>query len=460
MVQVATRDIFQKLTEMAFNDDTVSKNLSGIDGFVNNNSNDATVLKEILDSMLECGKTNVESYIRFYNYSMKHSLFCLNHLFLKSSIVLLHDFQKTNKLDTNTTQITLLSKIIATILKYEICDYIDITDSFETIYFGKDVRFPVSFSDIKKYELEVLCLLRSKYTQYIIDSDQVLDTPELIRFIGKLNKIHNLLALKKYTSQLDDIVYSDKSKENLFKTDDISPNDYDKAVYDNYDILLFPMINDDIRLKNNKISFLNEGFGNIEYGTFSISSEDNIHFKQTFSLEHSDEFEDYLSNETKNKILSIDDSVNMQFVFDFSKFGNDYKFIFSKKAGKVKEMMNNNEQNNGINVTFNGNPSFENSPLMIGNNQKMKFNIVPLKDMYENLANELDKTSMNDNEKSSLQDDINDTIKELKSENINVSKVKEYTNKIKTTITGLSGCAHLLTHVEKIQSFLSSIGGN
>lgn len=258
-------NIFSMLYETRYKGSNIGNLLADLDRIIaiNQNSQKNFPHEIIVKELLKISKYDIEFYTRCMNYSIHKSLTCLEYYFMKCSFLILYNrydgrlvsfAEETNPFCRNIYG-TIYENTIEMILDGEYQEEIDISEASGKIYIGRDPRSYVSDILLGNYMANILDLLNKKYSKELTEAYNCLDGNELLSFVKKLNRVYQKMNEFKLKPVLE-LPYSSKTSEDLFpKEEELKEDEYDELLFEEYNILFFPLIND-VRIADYKISFL------------------------------------------------------------------------------------------------------------------------------------------------------------------------------------------------------------
>lgn len=429
-------NIFSMLYETRYKGSNIGNLLSDLDKIIAiNQSSQKNLPNEIIvKELLKISKYDIEFYTRSMNYSIRKSLTCLEYYFMKCSFLILYNrydgrlvsfAEETNPFCRNIYG-TIYENTIEMILDGEYQEEIDISEASGKIYIGRDPRSYVSDVLLGNYMANILDLLNKKYSKELTETYNCLDGNELLSLVKKLNRVYQKMNEFKLKPVLE-LPYSSKTSEDLFpKEEELKEDEYDELLFEEYNILFFPLIND-VRIADYKISVFNEGYGCLRNCTLFILYQDLIIASKKIEISHDKSSDFYLNEKIRGIIQKEDPNNTVDFKFVFHKFGKEYELIFSNQIGKMRETL---KESIGDNVSIHiehiaGDSIFVNGP----NNG----NIIQIKDKeklskyYNELLKNIDNFKIKGDEKENVRNKIHNALEEVEKFNSDISIARKLT---------------------------------
>lgn len=460
MTETVFKDFFQKIASNAYNGLDIGRFLVKANNFLNVGLVDNNSKKELFESSIKLGETDIELYMRIMNFCKDNSLHCVNRIIMRSSIYILSEIYDENISTLDRIHQQIFCNVISIIMRNKLSDEIDIIlDYSETmITLGKYPSIDVPCRILTKHENKMFELFNEKYTKKILKAEYNLESIELINTIRKINFVYNNFG-KNIPFSIKDYCYSEKNSNRYFKRN-LSPFDYDEQIYDEHKILLFPLI-PEVEISGEEIIVKNTGFGNIKNCNFQIifPNADQDDYGSVIDIINSmGEKKFYIDDTRKNIIRNSDPNEDLDFRFEFEKFSRKHAFSFKKKIGMLKAELDKPRDLYVIKDSFNN--SFNNSGSQQVNinssniNQKTinyTVDIEKVRKSFNELAELIDESDMAESVKEEAKTNISEAIQETTKEKWNFSKLVSITNRL-TILAGATD--KLLSAVVKIKDSL------
>lgn len=460
MTETVFKDFFKRIASSAYTGSDMEHFLVKANNFLAAGLVDNNSKKELFESSIQLGETDIELYMRIMNFCKDNSLHCVNRILMRSSIYILSEIYEEDISTLDRIYQQIFCNVISIIMRNKLLEEIDIIlDYSETmITLGKYPSIDVPCGILTEYENKMFELFNEKYTQKILKSEYNLESIELINTIRKINFVYINFG-RNIPFSIKDYCYSKKNSNKYFKRD-LSPFDYDEQIYNDYKILLFPLISE-IEMSGEEIIVKNTGFGNIENCNFQIifphADKDNYELVID-NINSMEEIKIYIDNTRKNIIRNLDPNVDLDFRFEFEKFSRRHAFSFKKKIGMLKTELDKPKDLYMIKDSFIN--SFNNSGSQQVNinssniNQKTisyTVDIEKVRKSFNELAELIDESDMAEPDKEEAKTNISEAIQETTKEKWNFSKLVSITNHL-TILVGATD--KLLSAVVKIKDSL------
>lgn len=434
MTESVFKDFFQKLANIAYTGSDLKTILVRANSHLASNFGDNDSKQDIFVSSIYLAEADIGTYIRIMNFCIENSLYCLNYMFVRSSVYLINKkfAGEVSSLDTNYQQI--FRNVISIILKNEILDLIDIVDSCDSkIILGKDIRINTPYQILSQLEDKIFEILNKKYSQKLIESEYDLESTELTNYIRKLNIVYTNFG-KCILFSVDSYCHSENNSERYFQSY-LSPSDYDNKMYYTHSVLLFPLILD-VDVVSEKIIITNEGFGNLNNCIFTIIYPKNYEKIYEISIDIPCKNNDvvYIEPPVKKRLLELFGNEQLEFRFDFTKFNRKYFFSLKKKIGPINEELRKQEKytvndfsnNHGNIANYSNNVS-----QSIGKSVHIeKNNIQQLRESYNELSKLVEESDMESSTKKEFETNIKEGMEETYKEDLNISVIEKGIDKM------------------------------
>ncbi len=455
MTETVFRDFFKKIASSAYTGLDIEHFLVKANGFLAAGLVDNNSKKDLFESSIELGETDIELYLRIMNFCKKNSLNHVNCILMRSSIYFLSNIYKEDISTLDRTYQQILCNVISIIMSNNLLEEIDIVvASSETmISLGKYPSIDVPCGIFSKYENKMFEIFNDKYTKKLLENEYSLESIELINIIRKINFVytnfgrHISFSSKNYS-------YSESNSRKHFHSN-LSPFDYDEQIYKKCKILLFPLISE-IEISGEEIIFKNTGFGNLEKCNFKIiiTRTNQIIDETSYDINSMGEDKYYITDTRKNIIRNLNLNENLDFRFEFEKFSRKHAFSFYKKIGMLKAEFDKPGDVYILKDSFNNNVGQQVNINSSNVTQKMisySVDIEKLRKSFNELAELIDESDMAEPIKEEAKSNTNEAIQETTKEKWDSSKLIKIVNNL-ATLVGASD--KLLSAVGKIKDYL------
>lgn len=429
MIESDFKDFFQKLANKAYTGSDLKTVLVTANSLLASNFGDSNLKNQLFISSIILAKKDIELYIRIMNSCIENSLYCLNYLFLHSSIFLIDEKYAGDVSLFYKNHPRIFCNLILIILKNEILDEVDILDSCDPVLvFGKDPRINVPYKMLTQFEDKIFEILNKKYIQKLVDNEYDLESDDLVNYIMKLEVVYTIFG-KSILFTSDNYCYSKINSQSHFQKS-FSPLEYDQKMYDERGVLLFPRISE-INIIDNKVIISNNGFGNLCNCTFTIVHQENreLMYKDNLGILSRNNYPAYIDT-IKKKLLDLPGSHHLEFRFDFNKFDRKYFFLFIKRIGPITDEL---KKSGDFSVSYYN--IEHNSGNIAINSKDVKQGIVytdiqKLRDSLNELADILEESDIEIPIKEEVKNNINEGLKETYNEKMNFSKILQVSNNL------------------------------
>ncbi|AKB80921.1 hypothetical protein MSBR3_0343 [Methanosarcina barkeri 3] len=423
MIESDFKDFFQKLANKAYTRSDLRTVLVTANSLLASNFGDSNLKNQLFISSIDLAKKDIELYVRIMNSCIENSLYCMNYLFLHSSIFLIDQKYAGDISLIYKNHPRIFYNLISIILKNEILDEIDIIDSCDPeLVFGKDPRINVPYKMLTQFEDKIFEILNKKYTQKLIDSEYDLESDDLDTYITKLDIVYTTFG-KCISFTSENYCYSKDNSQKHFRNL-FSPLEYDEKMRDR-GVLLFPRISE-INIIDNKVIISNNGFGNLCNCTFTILYQENkeILHNENFGILSRNNYPAYIDT-IKKKLLELPGHHHLEFRFDFKKFNRKYFFLFIKRIGPIADELKNSGD---FSVSYYDMRNYGKIGNMAIDSKDVKQSVVTmdfqeLRDIFNELANLIDESDIEIQNKDEVKTNINEGIKETYNEKMSFSKI-------------------------------------
>jgi uncharacterized protein YlbG (UPF0298 family) len=431
MIESDFKDFFQKLANKAYTRSDLKTVLITANSLLASNFGDRNLKNELLISSIVLAKKDIELYIRIMNSCIENSLYCMNYLFLHSSIFLIDEKYAGDVSLLYKNHPRIFCNLISIILKNEILDEIDIIDSCDPEFvFGKDPRINVPYKMLTRFEDKIFEILNKKYTQKLIDSEYDLESDDLVNYIMKLDVVYTTFG--KYISfTSENYCYSKDNSQKHFRKR-FSPFEYDEKMHDERGVLLLPRISE-INVTDNKLIISNNGFGNLCNCTFTILYQENkeIIYEENLGILSRNSYPVYIDT-IKRKLLELPGSHHLEFRFDFKKFNRKYFFLFTKRIGPITDEL---KKSGDFSVSYYDMRNYGSIGNVAIDSKDVKQSIVytdnqKLRDSLNELANIIEESDIELPNKEEVKNNINEGLKETYNEKMSFSKILQVSNNL------------------------------
>lgn len=450
MTESDFKDFFQKLANKAYTGSDRKTVLINANSLLASNIGDYNSKNELCVSSIHLAEADIELYIRIMNSCIENSLYCLNYMFVRSSIYLINEKFAGDVYSLNSNYQQIFRNVTKIILDNKILDQIDVVDSCDTvIILGKVPRVYAPYKLLPQFEDKIFEILNKKYIQKLIENEYDLESNELINHIRKLDLVYTNFG-KCISFSCDNYCYSEFNNEKYFQNR-LSPSQYDEKIYDDFGILLFPQISE-IDVTGNKVIINNDGFGNLDNCTFTILHQEKeekmleinlkIHYRNNETV--------YIDSPIKKRLIGLPGNEHLEFRFDFTKFNRKYFFSVIKKIGPINDELN-KEGDYIVKYDFShnsGNFAYNSSNV----SQRIEKNeIQKLRESYKELAELIDESDMEASKKEEVETNIKEIQDEISKENWNPSKIVKLTDNLVKLVGPISKA---LPYVKGIKDYL------
>lgn len=451
-------DFFERIINNVYTGSDQKSLINKANSYLASNTLDTNSKKELLESSIDLAKNDIELYVRIMNLCVKNSLYCMNNIFLLSSLHLINKKYAGEIPSQDHNYQKMFDNVVMIIINHEILEEIDIIDSSETIIIGKDPRIRVPYQKLSLYKQKIFELLNLKYARKLLDTKFNFESNELINNIRKLNFIYTNFG-KHIPFSSDCFCYSKINTDRYFQSD-LSPQDYDEKMFD-LGFFLFPLISE-IKIVNEKIIVNNEGFGNLVDCDFKIvyPPEKKILYEIKINIECLKDKDIYIEKPVQNELSTLQRNDYLEFKFNFEKFEQRYVFSFKKQIGFIIEELKKGSDRMVLENCFNDNTnSFNNISGMFAPNSKNltqnlvnnNINIEKLRGSYDKLAKLIDESDMESSMKEEAETNIKEIQEEISKDNWSVPKVLKSTDNLANLMGSFS---KVLTYVKGIKDYL------
>lgn len=424
MIESDFKDFFQKLASKAYTRSDLKTVLVTANSLLASNFEDSNLKNQLFISSIFLAKKDIELYIRIMNFCIENSLYCMNYLFLHSSIFLIEEKYAGDGSLLYKNHPRIFCNLVLIILENEILDEIDILDSCDPVLvFGKDPRINVPYKMLTQFEDKIFEILNKKYTQKLIDSEYDLEPDDLVNNIMKLDVVYNTFG-KCISFTSDNYCYSKINSQNHFRKL-LSPLEYDEKMYDELGVLLFPRISE-INVTDNKVIISNNGFGNLCNCTFTILHQESnkTMYEDNIGILSRNSYPAYIDT-IKKRLLELPGSHHLEFRFDFKKFNRKYFFLFIKRVGPLTDEL---KKSGDFSVSYYDMRNYGKIGNMAIDSKDVKQSVVTtdfqeLRDIFHELANLIDESDIEIQNKDEVKTNINEGIKETYNEKMSFSKI-------------------------------------
>jgi hypothetical protein len=448
MTESDFKDFFQRLSRKAYTGSDLKTVLIKANSFLASNFRDNSSKKELFVSSIYLAETDIELYIRIMNLCVENSLYCLNDMFVRSSIYLIDKKYAGNVHSLNNNYQQVFYNVVSIILTNEILDEIDIVDSCDAmIILGKYPKIYAPYKVLTQFEDKIFEILNKKYKTKLIENEYDLESNELINHIRKLDLVYTNFG--KYISfSYENYSYSDINSERYFQSH-LSPYEYDEQILYKFGILLFPQISE-IDVTGKKVIINNDGFGNLENCIFTILHKEKGEkiFTTSIDILCRKNEKVYIDSPVKKTLLGLSGNEHLEFRFNFTKFNREYCFAFKKKIGPINEELDKPVEYS-VNYDFRYNSGNIASNANNVSQSIEKNNIQKLVESYNELAKLIDESNIESSNREEAETNINEAKEEISKEKWNFSKLEKITENLAKLIDPASKAFFLIVKIKE-----------
>jgi hypothetical protein len=368
------------------------------------------------------------------------------------------DINRLLNIEMDSYWVKLYQNCIQIIIDNRLINELDVSTNGNIIV-GNTSKIIVPIELLNDWDIDVLDLLREKYESKL--TQDCLGIMDSKRTIQKLNMVYQYCTFFKIYDILKFVEATDSCQE-FSCEENPEINNHDELIYQKHGVLFFPFI-EDVDINKNKISITNKGYGTLSNCNLYISNNvDNI-FSKNIEIEKSQTAHVYMDSEFEGKIQNISSNDVIQFTFLYFKFGNEHKFVISKKAGVLKEEL---IKMGGDNVTkiykncgmvFDSCTDLGDNNTFISNSPGTTINInreLITNDILKVIDN-LDNLDIEDSEKTKMKSYLSQAVSELEKTNGNIDLIKSLIKQSGILLLDTSKLPVLFSTLNNIREYLN-----